>query len=319
MRRLTGGLVLVLAGVLVAVSPGRSAELDPDLRARVDALIADVAEAPTAVSNVAERIPVLWEWANAVSLQGGFVPKNLPLVAFYGPFPRPGTEPAPFQLASMDDYVRQLAWLEEDAEALGTVTRTGSEVFEARSWVTIEVVYMVGSLGMEEGGGIVISTQGAGGYGRLQTTDPAGDHYVSARVSQEGISLEQDAHPIWGPYGGFRGPAGFPTLRVRGGELSPGDTITLTYGDRSGGSRGLGIGEFSNDRISLPSHVDPGDGRVYEMPPATYEVVGGAAERIHGFAPSIVGTGEPFVISVRAEDRFYNRATRDIPGLHEPW
>ncbi|MYF96852.1 MAG: DUF3604 domain-containing protein, partial [Holophagales bacterium] len=51
------------------------------------------------------------------------------------------------------------------------------------------------------------------------------------------------------------------------------------------------------------------------MPPATFEVVGGAAERVHGFAPSIVGTGEPFLISVRAEDRAYNRATRDIPGL----
>ncbi|MCE2559718.1 MAG: hypothetical protein J4F98_14255, partial [Acidobacteria bacterium] len=214
-------------------------------------------------------MPVLWEWANAVSLEGGFVPKNLPLVAFYGPFPRPGSEPSPSQIEAVDDYVRQLAWLDEDEEALGTVTRTGAELFEALSWATIEVVYMVGSLGMEEGGGIVISSQGAGGYGRLQTTDPAGDRYVSARVSREGVSLEQDTHPIWGPYGGFRGPVGFPTLRVRGGDLSPGDTITLTFGDKSGGGRGLGVGEFSNDRIALPIHVDPGNGRVYEMPPAT--------------------------------------------------
>lgn len=95
MRKLRGGLVVVV-GMLVAVSPVSSAELAPDLRARVDALIADVAASPTTVSNVAERTPVLWEWANAVSMQGGFVPKNLPLVAFYGPFPRPGTEPAPF-------------------------------------------------------------------------------------------------------------------------------------------------------------------------------------------------------------------------------
>ena len=315
MRRLTGGLVLVVVSVLVAASPAAAYELDADLRARVDELIADVGQSPTTAANIAERMPVLWEWANAVSLQGAFVPKNLPLVALYGPFPRPGTGPSPFQVEAVDDYVRQLAWLDEDEEALGTVARTGSEVFEARGWATIEVVYMVGSLGISEGGGLVVSTQGMGGYGRVQTTDPAGDHYVSARVSREGISLEQDTHPIWGPYGGFRSPAGFPTLRVRGGDLSPGDTITLTYGDTNGGGRGLGVGEFSNDRIALPFHVDPGDGRVYELPPATFEVVGGAAERVHGFAPSIVGDGETFVISVRSEDRRYNRATRDIQGL----
>ncbi len=315
MRKLTSGLVLVAVSVLLAASPGAAYELDADLRARVDELIADVGQSPTTAANIGERMLVLWEWANAVSLQGAFVPKNLPLVALYGPFPRPGTGPSPFQVEAVDDYVRQLAWLDEDEEALGTVARTGSEVFEARGWASLEVVYMVGSLGISEGGGLVVSTQGMGGYGRVQTTDPAGDHYVSARVSREGISLEQDTHPIWGPYGGFRSPAGFPTLRVRGGDLSPGDTITLTYGDTSGGGRGLGVGEFSNDRIALPFHVDPGDGRVYELPPATFEVVGGAAERVHGFAPSIVGDGETFVISVRSEDRRYNRATRDIPGL----
>ena len=315
MQKLTAGLVLVAVSGLVAASPAAGVELDADVRARVDALIAEVDRSPTTAANIAERIRVLWEWANAISVQGAFVPKNLPLVAFYGPFPRPGTELAPFQVEAVDDYVRQLAWLDEDEAALGTVARTGSAVFEARSWATMEVVYTVGSLGMSEGGGLVVSTQGAGGYGRLQTTDPGGDHYVSAQVSREGISLEQDTHPIWGPYGGFRGPAGFPTLRVRGGALSEGDTITLTYGDTSGGGRGLAVGEFSNDRIALPFHVDPGGGRVYELAPATFEVVGGAAERVHGFAPSIVGDGETFVISVRSEDRRYNRATRDIPGL----
>ncbi len=315
MRKLIDGVVLVAVCVLLTASSVAAAELDAGLRARVDALIAEVERSPTTAANIAERIPVLWDWANAVSLQGGFVPKNLPLVAFYGPFPRPGADPRPYQIEAVDDYVRQLAWLDADEQALGSVARTGDDVFEARSWATIEIVFTVGSLGMAEGGGIVVSTQGAGGYGRLQTTDAAADHYVSARVSRPGIRLEQDTHPIWGPYGGFRGPLDFPVFRVRGGDLEAGDTITLTCGDTSGGGRGLGIGEFSNDRIALPIHVDPGGGRVYELPPATFEVRGGGAERVHGFAPSIVDVGETFVISVRAEDRFYNRATRDIPAL----
>ncbi len=310
------GPVVILVTVLCLLAcPAAGWELDSELRARVERLVLDVESGPTTSANIAERMATLWAWANEVSRQGAFVPKNLPLVAAFGPNPRPGSEAPLRQLEAVDDYVRQLAWLDADPQALGTIGRSGDEVFEARSWATLEVVYTVGSLGMEEGGGIVVSTQGAGGYGRLQTTNAGADNYVSAEVSRPGIGLEHDTHPIWGPYGGFRRPAGFPTFRVRGGSLEAGDTITLTYGDKSAGGRGLRVGEFSNDRIALPIHVDPGDGRVYEMPPATFEVVGGAAERVHGFAPSIVGTGETFVISVRAEDRAYNRATRDIPGL----
>ena len=139
MRRLSW-IAVVAAGAVALAPAARGYELDPELRARVDALIAEVDRSPTTAANVAERMPVLWEWANAVSLQGAFVPKNLPLVAFYGPFPRPGTAPSPFQVEAVDDYVRQLAWLEEDEAALGTVARTGSAVFEASSWATIEVV-----------------------------------------------------------------------------------------------------------------------------------------------------------------------------------
>ncbi len=50
------------------------------------------------------------------------------------------------------------------------------------------------------------------------------------------------------------------------------------------------------------------------MPPATYRVIGGRATRVHGFAPSIVAVGERFEISVRSEDRYYNRATSGSPA-----
>ena len=46
MCKLTGGFVLVAAGALAAVSPAAGAELDPDLRARVEALIAEVRGIP---------------------------------------------------------------------------------------------------------------------------------------------------------------------------------------------------------------------------------------------------------------------------------
>ncbi len=330
-----GGVVLAAAftlpvspvfGQCALFEPNCKVDLGPELQARVDALIADVERTPTTAATIAERMPVLWEWANAVSMQSGFVPKNLPLVAFFGPYPRPGAQPPQNQVEAVDDYVRYLSWIGRSDDQrfrpdaplgfLWHAEGTGvAPVFEAGSWVTYQLNYEVGPVGIAEGGGIVISNQFAGGYGRLQTTDPAGDHFVSARVEKEGIRLEHDTHPIWGPYGGFRGPAGFPMLRVRGGDLGPGDTIVLTYGDTSGGGRGLRIGNFSNDRIALPLHVDPGDGRAYELAPATYEVTGGAAERVHGFAPSVVGVGESLVISVRVEDFWYNRATRQIPGL----
>lgn len=304
---------LLLLGLVAAV-PCRGYELPQELRQRVETLIGDVAAAPSNAAGAAQRMAVLWEWANAVSLQDGFVPKNLPLVAVNVAHPLPGTTVNPDHLAAIDIYVRQLAWLDRDPEALGTITVTGAAAAPAATWQTFRVEWRVGSLGAREGGGILVSQHSAGAYGSLQVTDAQGENYVSISSSRRAVSFDLDQAPVWGPYGGFRTAQSFPVFRIRGGDLEAGDSVTLVYGDRSGGGRGLRVGPFSNDAIALPLHVDPGDGSFYELPLPTFSVGGAEAAGMHGFAPSIVAPGQPFTISVRTEDRFYNRASGEIPG-----
>ena len=307
-------LLTPLVALLVFAPPALGYDLPGDLRQRVDRLVAAVQAEPTTLATADERVAVLWEWANAISLQGAVVPKNLPYVGLYVPYPIPGTEPNPNHLEAIDTYVRHLSFLEEDPRALGAVSVGVGGAVPARSWQTVRVEWRVGSLGVAEGGGVLASQHYGGGYGQLQVDDPAGDNYVSATTSNSSVRLELDQAPVWGPYGGFRSAQGYPVFRVRGASLSPGDTVTVVYGDRAGGGRGLEIGVFSNDAIALPLHVDPGDGTFYELPLPTYAVVGTDAYGVHGFAPSIVAAGEEVSISVRTEDRFYNRATGEIPS-----
>ena len=91
--------------------PLRGAELSPDLRAAVDRLKADVERSPSDRDNAAFRMAVLWRWANAVSVAGGFVPKNLPLAAYYVPNPTPGRQLGARYLEAIDLYVLSLAAL----------------------------------------------------------------------------------------------------------------------------------------------------------------------------------------------------------------
>ncbi len=305
---------VLLSALAVAVVPARAANLPADLRARVDRLIADVKAEPTDNATAVERVAVLWEWANAISLDGGFVPKNLPLIAGGIPNPTPGSDPVERYFEAVDTYTRLLDLLERDASALGSTRMETAAVARAGEHQTLTVKLTVGSLGIRPGGGLLISNHALASYGRLQNEDPADAGYVAISTNRPGVTFERDQAPVWGPYGGFRGPQPFPVYRVVGTALRAGDQITLVYGDRSRGGGGLRIAEFSNDAVALPLHLDPGDGRFYELEPPTFRVEGGAAFAVHGFAPSIVLPDEPFAISVRTEDRFYNRATTQIPA-----
>ncbi len=309
MRRAAAGLFAVVLAI-----PVSGYDLSPELRQRVDRLISDIEANPTTADNAVDRVAILWDWANAVSLQGAVVPKNLPSIAFGIPYPIPGFQTSLQQIKAVDTYARFFALLDRDPEAFGEISVDPASAVRAGSWQTVRVEWKVGSFGVPEGGGVVASQHYAGGYGRLQVDNPGGDNYVSATTTNPAVRFELDRAAVWGPYGGFRGAEGFPMFRVRGAALGAGDTVTVVYGDRSGGGRGLEVGIFSNDAIALPLLVDAGNGDLHELPLPTFEVVGGEAYGVHGFAPSIVASGEELTISVRTEDSFYNRATGTIPG-----
>jgi hypothetical protein len=123
-----------------------------------------------------------------------------------------------------------------------------------------------------------------------------------------------------GMHGGFRGASPNLVFRVATGRLGEGDTVTITYGDRAYGSRGLLMAHFSSDRMPLPVYLAfDVDGHFNTLPIQPVQVVGGPVARVAGFAPSVVRTNEQFTLAVRAGDLYYNRATGEQPAWRVTW
>jgi hypothetical protein len=148
-----------------------------------------------------------------------------------------------------------------------------------------------------------------------QVDDPAGDGYVSVSSSNAGVRFAKAKVPWTGMHGGFRGAADNAGWRVESGTLQAGDTITLTFGDKSGGSRGYQMPSFSNDKFLLPVYVSlMKDGPMITPAWPPVRVQGNAVAAVKGFAPSIVKAGERFELALRSEDTRWNRATGQVPA-----
>ena len=119
---------------------------------------------------------------------------------------------------------------------------------------------------------------------------------------------------LTGPHGGHRGAKPTPAFKVEGEPLQPGDTITIVYGDKSGGSRGVKTQFFATDRLLLPIYVDLGDGNLLTPHWPSLQVLGGELAGLRVLAPSVVAVGEPFTLTVRSEDHNLNRARGALPA-----
>ncbi|MDH3641443.1 MAG: DUF3604 domain-containing protein, partial [Gammaproteobacteria bacterium] len=270
------------------------------------------AQAPANATNLEERTRVLWNWANAYALSGGVLPVNLTqavaLVSAYAEAVR-GRE------SLVDGFIEEMTLLDEEPGALGSL-RADTGPFEARSFATVQQTYTVGSRPIQTGGGILVARHFQPNYGLWQTSEPKGDNYISIQTSARGVSFASDAVPMRGMHGGFRAAADALVFRVASGTLRPGDQLTITYGDRSQGSRGFLMPDFSSDLMPLPLYVAfSGTGRFFTLPIQPVVVTGTEVAGVHGFAPSVVATGEPFPMAVRSQDAYYNRAI----GKHPRW
>jgi hypothetical protein len=253
--------------------------LDPELRRAVESLKRDVAAQPTTPATLAERVDVLWRWVNAYALTGGPIPVNLPLevsVVRWGVADGRGPDETIVEdmgfftltrLSSvMDGYVRELTLKDETPEAMGELRLAETAPLAAGSWATLHLTYTVGSLPMQPGGALLIGTQYMGDQGREQLDDPEGDNYVSISSSRPDARFEPVAVPLAGLHGGFVVERPTPAYRLVGPALEPGDTVTLTYGDRASGSRGLKTQTFTTDALVFAVYVDL-DGRGHFFTP----------------------------------------------------
>lgn len=324
--------------LLIAPSVAMTAEaaepdddyLSRELRVQVERLKQEVATVPTARETLRQRTLILWQWANAFATSGGILPVELPItVAMVTAFPDrreverafgenlaipwAGGGPTHF----VDRFVRELQVRDEQPDAIGTLTCDDTGPFPVESYQTIQQTYTVGSMPMAIGGGVLVAKHFIADHGRFQTTDPKAQDYVTISCSNPAAKFVVDSMPLSGMHGGLFSPVDTLVFRLTGTELAPGETITVTYGDKSGGSPGFRLQSYSNDAFPLPLYVDlEGKGNFFTLPLIAYKVVGKEVAGVHGFAPSIVAKGEAFEVSVRSEDEYYNRATGPIPAYN---
>lgn len=307
--------VLFLLQFALTAEPAKAAPvfdyLTDDLRSRVEKLKSDVRETPTNPTNQTERARVLWDWANAFALDGGDLPVNLTAMlarALVYPERLRGRE------ATLDGYVEELSLVDEHPDAIGEL-QADLGPFSAASYVTLTQTYTVGSKSIQTGGGFLVARHFMPNYGRWQSTAAGEDNYISIASSNNDVSFSADTVPVQGMHGGFRGSIDTLVFRLASGTLTAGDRVMITYGDTSGGSRGFLMASFSSDRMPLPLYLAFVDGgHFYTLPIQSVVVTGAGVAGVHGFAPSIVATNEPFTLSVRAEDENYNRATGPLPA-----
>ena len=303
-----------------AQDPSAKDYLPGQRRAQVEALKKESAEQATVPGNLASRLDTLWPWINAYSLTGGPVPVNatLQVATAYRSLEAmrlDGTAPTRAVLKTVDDLIHEFRIKDERPKALGSVTLETDGPVHVDSWAKIEQTYTVGEAPLGPGARVMVAKQLQADGGRIQHSDARAPNYVSARTSNPSVRLGKTTVPWTGMHGGFRSPSDMPAFQVHEGTLGPGDTLTLVYGDREGGSEGWRQQTFATDESMLPIYIDL-DGSGHFLTPRwpSYEIVGNSVEGVTAVAPSIVEPGEAFDLSVRWEDANGNRATGPMPA-----
>lgn len=297
----------------------RAASYSRDLRERIDRLVEDVAGEPTSSHNLRERAETLWVWVNAFARRGGVVPAECALVCAgvlsVGPEQTLVARSSEDIARRVDGFVRELQLKEVAPGTPGTLAFGTSRPLRAGEFVTIEQTFVCGPRGMATGGALLVAKLFMADHGEPQYLDPEGDNYTTLRPSRPGAVFEPGTISLRGMFGGFRRKKDVLVWRLVEGDLAEGDTVTVTYGDRSQGSRGFQVQSYTNDGFALPVLADiEGQGNFLTPRWPVYEVVGGPAEDLHVFVPPVVRVGSEFSIWLRTEDHHRNRATGTVPA-----
>jgi hypothetical protein len=320
-------IVVLTTGCGRTEGQSRADYLDPELRARVEKLKADVEAGPTSAEAAPEHSKVLWKWSNAFALEGGVIPIDVPSnvrqVTLDALAERPVSDGVRRRL---DLFVRELAFKEKEPDALGTLRFASDAPIQVDSFTTIEEIYTVGARALEPGATLLIGRQMMPDQGELQHEDAGADHYVSIRSSNAAARWKKLRVPFNGLHSTRLKDQPNLAFRLEEGEIGPGQTVTFTFGDKSGGSRGFRVQTWSTDLLLLPIYVDfAGDGLFLSQRWPGVTLIGEpAVVSARVTVPSIVAPNEPFQLSVRSEDRWSNRSSGKIPAYDvlldsKPW
>ncbi|WP_282607237.1 DUF3604 domain-containing protein [Pelagibius sp. Alg239-R121] len=212
----------------------------------------------------------------------------------------------------------------EDPVLYGHARLEPNNPVEVRSLQTFRLTYQVGRYGLDDTGAIRIVFRALGDWGRMQTTDPQADNYVTATTSN-GVPLNVE----YSRYGISPRPRWKTlTVRVMGGFLREGDRITVVFGDTSGGSRGMVMQTFVEAGFEFKVLADVcAVGHFVPIPETlAIAVIPSKAAVWRAVLPSLRRPGESFRFGLKAEDiwgnptdkasgRFTFKSTLPVSGL----
>ena len=185
---------------------------------------------------------------------------------------------------------------------LGTATIEPGDPVEAGARVTLTWTYTAGHP-VDDTGYVKIAFRYGGDFARPQFSDPAGPDYCEVRTTGD-CRVE----PRWDPKGNTRPWGAALFLKVMSGYLDRGESITVVFGERSGGSAGWRVQSFCESTFELKALVDPiATYEFKELPQSpTIAIVPGAAVRAVCVAPSQAVVGQAFEYWLKLEDRWGN-------------
>lgn len=236
--------------------------------------------------------------------------------------------PAPSEAVASGDRTSP-PLLEPDASG-GSVSVSPSEGIagEHGTWT---VSYQVGRNGIRRHGGVRVQLPDSWHAGirnsanRLQSSDPRGENYISARCSREGVKLRtwvEDEPPAGetlvknarhGLDGRYERYIYVVRVWVTEGELQTGDSLAVVYGDTVGGSRGMRAAVIRTRPEPLMLAVDSagtGEFRMHPDHPTLVSHAGPPAE-LMVWGPATLIAGQPAELGLAAVDVNSNPAPFD--------
>lgn len=188
-------------------------------------------------------------------------------------------------------------------ELMGSATLSPTGEIEAGSWQSFELVYTAGRFGIDDTGSIKIAMRFATDFGPVQFTDPAAPGYTTA-VASNGAVLDLK----WEFKRNIRPWSRSLYIGVQKHFLAEGDTITIKFGDKNGGSKGVRVQTYCERVFEFKVFVDAIATYDYVALPESphINIVPGPPVTWRAVLPTLKKAGDPFRLSIKAEDAWGN-------------
>ncbi len=189
---------------------------------------------------------------------------------------------------------------------IGSAILFGPTEVEVFSHQSLTLEYTAGESGIAPGGGIRIALRHVHRWTKPQNTDPKADGFLTVE-SVEGASptLIVEDRGLFARYHPWQN---LIEVKINERGLEPGEKIRVTYGDTTGGSKGIRVQPFDEPRFVFKVYVDPHAEDIFypmkENP--SLSVVAAKPHRFSMVAPSDTVMGKRTWFILRAEDRYGN-------------